>query len=81
MQETQYFRPITPDEFDHLHEIYPPVRDGCLRRLRLAMGDSRNGRQLLADFAADRWGQGFAIQFCKCGNGFGERRVPSSYMI
>ncbi len=54
IQETQYFRPLTPDEFDHLHSTYPPVRDGCMRHLRLAMGDQRDGRRLLADFAADR---------------------------
>ena len=37
-----------------LRETVSGLRDGCHERLRAAMGDSRTGAELLADYYADR---------------------------
>ena len=37
-----------------LRETVSGLRDGCHERLRAAMGDTRTGAELLADYYADR---------------------------
>ena len=54
-QELRSYRELTAAEFDALQASAPAIRDGCLRQLRAAMGDTRGGRQLLEEWEADRW--------------------------
>jgi hypothetical protein len=54
-QELRSYRELTAAEFDALQASAPAIRDGCLRQLRAAMGDTRGGRELLEEWEADRW--------------------------
>ena len=54
-QELRTYRELTAAEFDALQASAPAIRDGCLRRLRAAMGDTRGGERLVEEWEADRW--------------------------
>ena len=45
---------LTPDQFDAACAA-EPARSSCLMRLRAALGDERNGRELLRDWDSDRY--------------------------